>query len=78
MKLLKNTPLANTRVDQSTTPKLWKKVRNIAGIVALICGAVVTASASVVFPPVIVTTAVLIGAVATTLTGAASMTSDKK
>lgn len=29
-KIFKNTPLEGSRIDQSTTPDWWKKVRNIA------------------------------------------------
>ena len=37
MKILRNTPLEDTRIDQSNTPGWWIKVRNIAGIIAGIC-----------------------------------------
>jgi hypothetical protein len=46
MKVLKGTKLEGTRVDQSTTPKWWKKVRNIAGIVAGVTGTLALTIAS--------------------------------
>ena len=72
MKLLRNTPLADTRVDQKNTPKFWKKVRNWSIIIAAVAGAVVTGGAGL--PASVITIATVIGTVATTAAAVAATT----
>ena len=71
MKLLKGTPLENTRVDQKNTPKFWKKVRNIAIIVGAIAGAVATGGAAL--PATVVTIATILATASAAVAGRAAL-----
>ena len=59
-------------LSQKTTPPIWKKVRNIAGIVAIVGGAVLGAGANL--PEWAITLATVITAVAAALSGGAALT----
>lgn len=72
MKLLKNTPLEGTRVDQKNTPRFWKRVRNWALIIAAVAGTVATGGAGL--PVLAVTIAGTVATVATTVAAVAATT----
>ena len=76
MKLLRNTPLQDTRIDQKNTPDFWVKVRNIASIVALIGGSILTtvASGGVVLPVSVITVISTVTAIAGGIAGVSSLT----
>jgi len=62
MKLLKGTTLEGTRVDQSNTPKFWKRVRNWSLLIGAITATVITGGAAM--PAVLVTVATLVAPIA--------------
>lgn len=64
----------NQRLSQKTTPKFWKKVRNIAAIVALVGGAVLSAGATL--PATVITIATIVTTAATSISGTAALTKE--
>ena len=74
MKLLRNTPLQDTRVDQKNTPKYWRRIRNWSIIIGAVAVAVATGGAGL--PAAVITIATVIGTVATTAAAVAATTKD--
>lgn len=70
--------IKDTRLDQSNTPTWWKKVRNIAAIVATVTGglAATIASGGLAAPAAITTTLTVIATISTTVAGTASLTKE--
>jgi len=64
------------RINQGNTPPFWKKVRNIATIVALIGGSVLTtiATGGLALPAAVLTTVTTITAIAGGVAGTAVFT----
>lgn len=64
----------NDRLNPKTTPKFWRKVRNIAVIVGVVAGAVLSAGATL--PPTIITIATIAASASAGVAGAAQMTKE--
>lgn len=63
------------RLSQKTTPPFMKKVRNIASIVAVICGAIM--GAGVELPEGVNTIVIILASVSAALAGGAALTKKK-
>lgn len=64
----------NKRLDQKTTPKFWKKIRNIALIVSVVAGTVLTAGAAL--PAIVITIATIVASASTAVAGVAALTKE--
>lgn len=62
------------RLSQKTTPKFWKTVRNIAAVIALIGGGILSAGATL--PATVITITTIVTSVAGGVAGTAAMTKD--
>ena len=66
------------RVDPKTTPKFWRKVRNVAGIVASVGGLIISPIAPFTLPATAISWVSYITMISGVIAGRAHLTKEKK
>jgi len=75
-KILKGTKLEGTRIDQSNTPRFWKRVRNWSLLIGAVAGAIATGGAAL--PATVVTIATIVGSTSGAIAGFAATRKEKQ